>query len=230
MFFPLKDDNPTYRKPVVTISLIVINCLVFLYSWLKGPQGYQIFIYQYGLVPYELVHISELTPQFSSPIFLTPFTSMFLHGGFMHLAGNMLYLWIFGNNIEDYLGPVKFIIFYLVSGLAAVFLFVIFGPNSEVPLIGASGAIAGVLGAYLLLFPKARILTLMWIFFFIRVVHLPAKFLLGFWFVYQLFMALISGAAGSGVAWLAHVGGFGFGYLYFRFITRKRQKFQYEVR
>jgi len=230
MFFPLKDDNPTIRKPYVTISLIVINCLVFLYSWMKGPQGYQIFIYQFGLIPYELVHISELTPDFSSPIFLSPFTSMFLHGGFMHLGGNMLFLWIFGNNIEDNLGPVKFIFFYLVSGLAAVLLFVIFGPNSEIPLIGASGAIAGVLGGYLVLFPKARILTLMWIFYFIRIVHLPAKFMLGFWFVYQLFMALISGAAGSGVAWLAHVGGFAFGYLYFRIVTRQKQKFQYEVR
>lgn len=223
MFFPLKDENPTNSKPIVTVSLIVINCLIFLYSYMKGVEGYQIFVYQFGLIPYELVHITELTPQFSSPVWLSPFTSMFLHGGFMHLAGNMLYLWIFGNNIEDYLGPVKFLIFYFVAGLAAVMLFVVFGPNSKVPMIGASGAIAGVLGAYLVMYPRARVLTLMWIIYFIRIVHMPAKFLLGFWFVYQLFMALMSGAAGSGVAWLAHVGGFGFGYLWFRFLTRKRR-------
>ena len=146
---------------------------------------------------------------------------MFLHGGFMHLIGNMLFLWIFGNNIEDVLGPVKFIIFYLVAGLAANFLFVLFSPNSDIPLVGASGAIAGVLGAYLVLYPRARIVTLMWIFYFIRIVKLPAKFMLGFWFFYQLFMSMTDFAGGGGVAWLAHVGGFAYGYLWFR-LKKKR--------
>jgi len=223
MFVPLKDENPTVNKPVVTIALIVINCLVFLYSVMKSTRGFQIFIYQYGLIPYELIHLTEVTPQFSSPVLLTPFTSMFLHGGWMHLIGNMLYLWIFGNNIEDQLGSVKFVLFYLASGLAAVVLFVVFSPNSEIPLVGASGAIAGVLGAYLYLFPRARVLTLMWIFYFIRIIRLPASVILGFWFVYQLFMSLVSGG-GGGVAWLAHVGGFGFGYAWFRLIIRRRPK------
>jgi membrane associated rhomboid family serine protease len=223
MFLPLKDENPTVNKPVVTVAIIVINCLVFLYSILKSAKGFQIFMYQYGLIPYELVHMTEITPQFSAPILLTPFTSMFIHGGWLHIGGNMLFLWIFGNNIEDQLGPIKFILFYIASGLAAVVLFVVFSPNSEVPMIGASGAIAGVLGAYLYLFPRARVLTVMWIFFFIRIVRLPASFMLGFWFIYQLFMSITS-AGGGGVAWLAHVGGFGFGYVWFRFVIKKRPK------
>jgi membrane associated rhomboid family serine protease len=224
MFFPLKDENPTVNKPIITVSLIILNCLVFLYSWAKSGQGFQIFVYQFGLIPYELVHLTELTPDFAAPVLLTPFTSMFLHGGFMHLGGNMLFLWIFGNNIEDNLGPMKFLLFYFASGMAAVVLFVIFSPNSDVPMVGASGAIAGVLGAYLVLFPRARILTLMWIFFFIRIVRLPASFMLGFWFIYQLFMSLASGGGGGGVAWLAHVGGFAFGWVWFRFVLKKRKR------
>ena len=220
MFFPIKDENPTVNKPYVTVSLIVINTLVYLYTFPMNPKVFQIFMYKFGLIPYELVHLEELTPHFSFPVLLTPFTSMFVHGGFMHLLGNMLFLWIFGNNIEDYLGPVKFIIFYLVSGLSAVFLFVLFGPNSQVPLVGASGAIAGVLGAYLVLFPHARIVTLIWL-FFIQVVRIPAKFLLGFWFFYQLLMSVAGG--GGGVAWLAHVGGFAFGYIWFRFIAARNR-------
>ncbi|MEW5923078.1 MAG: rhomboid family intramembrane serine protease [Candidatus Zixiibacteriota bacterium] len=220
MFFPLKDENPTVNKPYVTVSLIVINTLVYLYTFPMNAKVFQIFMYKFGLIPYELVHLEEITPHFSFPVLLTPFTSMFVHGGFMHLLGNMLFLWIFGNNVEDYLGPVKFIIFYLVSGLSAVFLFVLFGPNSQVPLVGASGAIAGVLGAYLVLFPHARIVTLIWL-FFIQVVRIPAKFLLGFWFFYQLLMSVAGG--GGGVAWLAHVGGFAFGYIWFRFIAARKR-------
>jgi membrane associated rhomboid family serine protease len=223
MFLPLKDENPTVNKPVVTIAIIVINSLVFLYSIFKSTQGFQIFIYQYGLIPYELVHMTELTPRFSSPIWTTPFTSMFIHSGWLHIGGNMLFLWIFGNNIEDQLGPIKFILFYIASGLAAVVLFVVFSPNSEVPMIGASGAIAGVLGAYLYLFPRARVLTVVWVFFFIRIVRLPASFMLGLWFIYQLFMSITS-TGGGGVAWLAHVGGFGFGYIWFRFVIKNRPK------
>jgi membrane associated rhomboid family serine protease len=227
MFFPLKDENPTVNKPYVTVSLIVINCLVFVYSYLLGERGFQIFVYQYGLIPYEIVHLAELTPEIGIPIFLNPLTSMFLHGGLMHLVGNMLFLWIFGNNIEDILGPVKFTIFYLVGGLAADFLFVLFSPNSQIPLVGASGAIAGVLGGYLVLFPRARIVTLMFIFYFIRIIRMPAKFMLGFWFFYQLFMSLTDTGGGGGVAWLAHVGGFVFGYLFFKRRQKKQAIRQY---
>ncbi len=225
MFIPLKDENPTRNKPIATFILIVINCLVYFYSITLQGNGFQIFMYQFGLIPTEIFHLSELTPNYPSPLLLSPFTSMFLHGGFMHLAGNMLYLWIFGNNIEDHLGPFKFIIFYLVSGLAASFLFVIFSPSSQVPMIGASGAIAGVLGGYLFLFPRTRVLTLMFLFYFIRMIYLPAKVVLGFWFVYQLFMSVFSaGDGGGGVAWLAHVGGFAFGYLWFRLTSKRRLK------
>jgi membrane associated rhomboid family serine protease len=226
MFLPLKDENPTRTKPYVTFILIVINCLVYFYSITKPGQGFQIFIYQFGLIPLELTRASELTPQFSSPIYLSPFTSMFLHGGFMHLAGNMLYLWIFGNNIEEHLGRIKFVIFYLLSGLAASLLFVVFDPSSDIPLVGASGAIAGILGAYLVLYPNARVLTLIFLFYFIRIVKVPAKFVLIFWFFYQLLMSFgaIGGGSGGGVAWLAHVGGFAFGWVIIRITARRRQK------
>ncbi len=222
MFIPLKDENPTRNKPIATFILIVINCLVYLYSATMSETGFQIFMYQFGLIPTEIFHLSELTPDYATPIALTPFTSMFMHGGFMHLAGNMLYLWIFGNNIEDQLGPFKFVLFYIISGLAAAFLFILFSPNSEIPMVGASGAIAGVLGGYLVLFPRARILTFMFLFFFIRMIYLPAKIVLGFWFFYQLLMSASSFGGGGGVAWLAHVGGFAFGWLWFRFVSKRR--------
>ncbi len=222
MFFPLKDDNPTRTTPYVTFGLIIINCLVYLYSITGGSQSFQMFIYQFGLIPVELTHAVEVTPQIPAPAYLTPLTSMFMHGGFMHLAGNMLYLWIFGNNIEDYLGKVKFLFFYILSGLAAALLFIVFDPGSQVPLVGASGAIAGVLGAYLVLFPNHRILTLIFLFYFIRLMHIPAKVVLIIWFVYQLFMSVgsLGAGAGGGVAWLAHVGGFAFGWLVLRFVLK----------
>lgn len=225
MFIPLKDENPVLNRPYVTFALIIINCIVYFISILRSPQEFNIFVFQYGLIPYEIFHLTELTPQFSWPVALSPISSMFLHGGFMHLAGNMLYLWIFGNNIEDHLGPIKFIIFYLASGLAATLLFVVFSPNSQIPLVGASGAIAGVMGAYIFLFPRARILVLMFLFYFIRIIRVPASVVLGFWFVYQLLMSAASaGSGGGGVAWLAHVGGFAFGYLWFRiFGSRGKQ-------
>jgi membrane associated rhomboid family serine protease len=229
VFFPLKDENPTRRKPILTVTLIVINVLVFLYSYLRPARAFQYFIVQYGLIPYELVHLTELTPELSAPILATPFTSMFMHGGILHLGGNMLYLWIFGNNIEDYFGPVRFIIFYLVAGLAAALLFIAFSPSSNIPMVGASGAVSGVLGAYLVLYPRARVLTLVWIFYFIRLVHLPAKFLLGFWFFYQLLMSLMATAGGGGVAWMAHIGGFAFGFLVLRLIVRKRRRAEIRI-
>jgi membrane associated rhomboid family serine protease len=228
MFIPLRDENPTSRKPIVTIIIIAINCLIYLYGLTKPTAALQRFIVQYALIPSELTHFVELTPYSSVPILLTPLTSMFLHGGFMHLAGNMLFLWVFGNNIEDYLGPIKFILFYLLSGFAADFLFVLFSPNSQIPLIGASGAISGTLGAYLVLYPRARILTLIFLFYFIRIVRMPAMVVLGFWIVYQIIMSAIDSGSGGGVAWLAHVGGFAFGWILFKIISfwrrDKRQK------
>lgn len=220
MFIPIRDDQPTIRKPVLTISLIVINTLVFLYSVSLGSKGFQIFTYQFGFIPYELITSQELVPQLAvSPIF-TAFSSMFMHGGWLHLIGNMLFLWIYGNNIEDYFGPIKFLLFYLASGLAAIALYTLFDAHSQIPLVGASGAISGVMGAYLILHPRARI-TVLIIFFFIQFVQLPAKIVLGFFFIYQLLMTLMDrGTGGGGVAYMAHIGGFVFGYLLLRLIVK----------
>ena len=221
---PLKDDNPTSRLPIFTIGLIALNCLVYLYQMTLPVRSEQLFVFQFGLIPVELTHLTDMTPEVPFPVLLSPFTSMFIHGDFMHLAGNMLYLWIFGNNIEDYLGHFKFLGFYFLSGLAAVALFVAFEPNGEIPMVGASGAIAGILGAYFVLFPKARVLTFIWIIFIIRMIWLPAVFLLGYWFILQLIMGFSSvGSSGGGVAWFAHVGGFVFGWLGLRLYHRRRR-------
>lgn len=222
---PLKDDNPTQRLPVFTIALIVVNCLIHFYQMSLPFKEAQLFVYQYGLIPVEMTHLRDMTPDIPFPIIFSPFSSMFLHGDLVHLGGNMLYLWIFGNNIEDALGHIRFIIFYFLSGLAAVALFILFSPDGTVPLVGASGAIAGILGAYMVAFPRARVLTLIWIIFIIRLVWLPAVFILGYWFILQLFMAFSSVGMqeGGGVAWFAHVGGFIFGWLYIR-RKKKRQK------
>jgi membrane associated rhomboid family serine protease len=171
-----------------------------------------------GVVPYEITHFQSLAEgvRLSPP--LTLFAAMFLHGGLFHLLGNMLFLWIFGNNVEDFLGPFLFILFYLLSGLAASFVQVILSPNSRVPMIGASGAIAGVLGAYLLLYPSARVLTLVFLFFFVRVVAIPAAYVLGLWFVLQV----LNVGMGGGVAWFAHIGGFLFGLAFVKLFVRRR--------
>jgi membrane associated rhomboid family serine protease len=212
MFFPIRDDNPTVRTPYVTVGLIILNTAIFLFGFTQGDVFATLMTVKYGYIPAELVHTFEMTPEFAFSAWLTPFTSMFLHSGWMHLIGNMLFLWIYGNNIEDYFGHVKFILFYLLSGLAAVALFTALGPSSEVPLVGASGAIAGVMGGYIVLHPRAKI-TILFLFIFIQLFELPAKVVLGFWFVYQLVMSLLDRASGGGIAWAAHVGGFVFGWL-----------------
>ena len=203
MFIPLKDENPTYRFPYVTVFFIGLNILVFFYQILS-PQGLQYYVYKMGAIPYEITHFTTMTTSIPriSPV-LALITAMFLHGGLLHLFGNMLYLWIFGNNIEDFLGPVRFVIFYLLSGLGASLTHIVFNPNSQVPMIGASGAIAGVC-AYLILYPQARVMTLVFLFFFIRIIPIPAAFILGIWFIAQL----LNIGLGGGVAWFAHIGGF----------------------
>ncbi len=223
MFIPIRDDAPTVRKPYLTVSLIVVNSLIFFYSISLGARGFQLFTIQFGYIPVEFVSGLELTPQLAASAYLTPFASMFMHGGWLHLIGNMLFLWIYGNNVEDYFGPVKFLLFYIVSGLAAIALYTLFGPSSQVPLVGASGAIAGVMGAYIVLHPRARI-TVLVIFFFIQFVVLPAKVVLGIWFVYQLLMSMIGSATGGGVAWMAHVGGFAFGWVVLKLLTLGRRR------
>lgn len=190
MFLPLRDENPTFRFPVWTLALIAVNVAVFAAAALS-PEGLPSFILKYGAVPRGIVRLSS--PQ-------TLLTSMFVHASLLHLLGNMLYLWVFGNNVEDFLGPVRFPLFYLASGCAAALLQVAFSPGSRLPMVGASGAIAGILGAYWVLFPRARVMTLI----FIALVPLPAGFVLGVWFLAQL----LNIGMGGGVAWFAHIGGF----------------------
>lgn len=228
--FPLKDDNPSSTAPVVTVALIVLNALVFVYQislQAGGPDGAraaQAFIEEFGLVPCRLTGACRVGPELPLPV-VTIFTSMFMHGGLFHIGGNMLYLWIFGNNVEDSMGPVRFIAFYLLGGLAATGLQLVAGPNSTTPNLGASGAIAGVLGGYLVMYPRARVVTLVFIIFLFTIVELPAIFFLGFWFLQQLaFGALLHAntVASGGVAYWAHVGGFAAGLLLIRLFATRR--------
>jgi membrane associated rhomboid family serine protease len=227
MFIPLKDENPTSRFPYITVFFIALNILIFLYQFFS-PQGLQYYVFKMGAIPYEITHfktVSFISPDSQEPVsrLLPPLAvvvSMFLHGGFLHLLGNMLYLWIFGNNIEDFLGSFRFIFFYLLSGLGASLTHIVFHPNSQVPMIGASGAIAGVLGAYLILYPRARVLTFVFLFIFIRVMPIPAFFILGIWFIAQV----LNVGLGGGVAWFAHIGGFLIGIALIKIYTRKRRK------
>jgi len=208
--FPLWDDQPTKKFSLITVAIIVLNTIVYLYEASLGEKFTQ-FIYAMGLIPFEITHHIDLLPASPSIIYLTIFTSMFMHGSIIHLLGNMLFLWIFGNNVEEYLGRVNFIIFYLVGGLSAAFTQIFFNPNSTMPMVGASGAIAGVLGAYLLLYPRARVTTVIIFGFFIRLIKIPAVVVLSFWIIYQFLYGISSLAVKTGeggVAWFAHIGGF----------------------
>ncbi len=203
---PIRDENPSHGMPVMTVLLLVANIAAFLYEMALPEQALQAFVMERGAVPARIT----TEPLFAggSPPALTLLTSMFLHGGLMHLGGNMLYLWIFGNNVEDRTGSLRFLVFYLLSGLAAAGAQIAMSPQSNVPMIGASGAIAGILGAYMLLFPHARVLTLVPIVFFIRLVELPAVVVLGLWFLFQILMSWSEQPGSGGVAFFAHIGGF----------------------
>ncbi|MFQ5724280.1 MAG: rhomboid family intramembrane serine protease, partial [Terriglobia bacterium] len=211
---PLRDANPSDRTPFVTFALIGLNTLVYLYELSLGglalnTPAVNSFFQTMGMIPAR-VGAFPAHPDISlGDAFVPFFTSMFLHGGFFHLLGNMWFLWIFGDNIEDRLGHFRFVLFYLVCGLGAGLTHLMFNWGSQVPVIGASGAVAGVLGGYLLLYPRARVLTLIPLFYFLIMRELPAYLILLYWFVLQLFSGAASvGAQGGGVAWWAHVGGF----------------------
>jgi membrane associated rhomboid family serine protease len=202
---PLRDENPTRSTAFVTIALIVANVAVFFYELtLTTTQQVNTFFADFALVP------SEILTDHTLPVYGTVISSMFLHGGWLHLIGNMLYLWIFGNNIEDCVGRIRFILFYLLCGAAAAATQVVMNPGSQVPMVGASGAVSGVLGAYLLLFPRARVLVLLPIFIFYRLFHVPAALLLIFWFALQLLSGLsaLGVNVSGGIAFWAHIGGF----------------------
>jgi membrane associated rhomboid family serine protease len=218
---PLRDNLPTRRAPVLTLIIIGANAYVYLREFLLGPWGSQRFILYYGLIPCGLTGECEIVGRAFSPE-VTLLTSMFVHAGFFHFAGNMLYLWIFGNNVEDSMGKIRFAIFYPLCGLGAAFVQIFVSPASRIPMVGASGAISGVLGAYLLLFPHARVLTLIPLGFFTQLVEIPAVIVLGFWIVVQLFNGLLTfNFSGGGVAWFAHVGGFAVGMLLIGLFKRR---------
>jgi len=203
---PYKDDNPTHRLPYVTIGIIISNILIFLLE-IISPPGMEKTVYAYGAVPQYILTFEKFQPIHPA---LTVFTAMFMHGGLFHLGGNMLYLWIFGNNIEDKLGHLRFIIFYIFCGITAAYSHALIDPHSLTPMIGASGAISGILGAYLLLFPRAGVYTLIFLGFFVQVVKIPALIVIGFWAIVQFINGLVSTGLvkQGGVAWFAHIGGF----------------------
>ncbi len=205
---PIRDENPTHRFPFINYSLIIINVLVFLWQVSLGPES-EAMLYQMALIPLNVTAGLDLGDVRST------LTSMFMHAGLMHLLGNMLYLWIFGDNVEDALGHVRYLLFYLLGGFAASLTHVLLYPSSSVPTVGASGAIAATLGAYLLLFPQRRVVTIIPLGFFLQIARLPAILVLGMWFLLQLFEGTL--ALGleqlGGVAFWAHIGGFVFGML-----------------
>ncbi len=204
---PLRDINPTERFAIVTLLVIIANIAVFLYELTLGQTGGELFVSSYALIPARLFSPTRLNDG-SLPVVATMFTSMFLHGGILHIAGNMLYLWIFGNNVEDDTGRLRFILFYLLCGTAAAMTHALANTSSVIPMIGASGAVSGVLGAYLLLYPRARVVSLVFFGFYLRTVEIPAMVVLGSWFVLQFLSALFASSSGGGIAWHAHVGGF----------------------
>lgn len=209
---PLRDTNPSRTFPAVNYILILLNVSAFLYELSLG-ESLDRFLYAFGVVP-ELITADFVMGEFGIGTITPIFTSIFLHGGWMHLVGNMLFLFIFGDNMEDTLGHFRYILFYLIAGMSAAFLQVIIFPESSLPMIGASGAIAGVLGGYVIQFPRAKIVTLIPIFVFFQVVELPAFLFLGIWLLMQLFSGFFSlgiGADAGGVAWWAHIGGFAAG-------------------
>ena len=207
--FPLHDENPTSVVPYVTYAILGSCVLAFLWQLSHDAQAEQLIVYTLGVIPAVLFGNASLPPElvWVSP-YTTMFTSMFLHGGWMHLIGNVLYLWVFGNNIEAAMGHVRFALFYLICGVVAVLAQSLPDTASQVPMIGASGAISGVLGAYMLLYPQARVLVLIPVFFFIYTVRVPALVVLGVWFLMQLFSSLMSSGQEGGVAFGAHIGGF----------------------
>lgn len=215
---PIRDINPTRRFPLITLVLVVLNVLVFVFElFLPSESVLDSFAFTWGLIPAELMRLNPMA-------IVTVFTSMFIHGGFLHLASNMLYLWIFGDNIEQALGSIRFVVFYLLCGIGAALGQVLVDPSSTIPMVGASGAISGVLGAYLLLFPRAEVESLVFLGYFVRLVRLPALVVLGMWILLQLSSGLLSLGmeATGGVAFFAHIGGFVSGLVLVLLLRRRR--------
>jgi len=229
---PLRDDQPTFSTPFINYFLIVLNSLVYLWEVsveMQSPRALNAFVMQFGLVPRHTIALLTGHTHIDPAAAIVPiFTSMFLHASFMHVAGNMLFLWIFGDNVEDFLGHFKYLVFYLTSGVAAAFTQILVNPSSRLPTVGASGAIAGVLGAYFILYPRARVLV--WfppIFLF----HVPAWLMLGYWFLYQFFSGTVTVIAETaqqgGIAFWAHIGGFAAGVILIKVFPERPQRYRY---
>lgn len=216
--FPLKDENPTHSFPFITIMIIIANAFIF-YVEITAPNMEE-FVMQHGLIPksflQDLLHFRVENSIFDL------FSSMFLHGGFFHIISNMWFFWIFGNNVEDAMGHFRFLVFYLLCGIGAGLSQILMNINSTIPMVGASGAISGVIGAYFLLYPGARILTLVFVFYFIRLIYIPAGIFIIFWFVMQVISSFTLGHEGGGIAWYAHIGGFITGVLLSGIFVKKR--------
>jgi membrane associated rhomboid family serine protease len=231
--FPIRDDQPRYSTPFVNGFLIALNILIYLFQSSLDPRSYEMFARQFGVVPSHLSAFLAGSPKYPlAAIVISFFTSMFLHAGWMHVLGNMWFLYIFGDNIEDYLGHFKYLVFYVLCGLFAMGTQVAIYPYSNLPTVGASGAIAGVLGAYFILYPRARVLT--W--FFVFVFYLPAWVMLGYWFVLQFFAGAVSlsmaqaGRDVGGVAVWAHVGGFVSGLVMVKLFPERERRTPYAYR
>lgn len=231
--FPIRDDQPRYSTPYVNGFLIALNILIYLFQSTLDPRSYELFARQFGVVPSHLSALLAGSPKYPLPAIIIPFfTSMFVHAGWMHVLGNMWFLFIFGDNIEDYLGHFKYLVFYVLSGLIAMATQVAIYPSSNLPTVGASGAIAGVLGAYFILYPRARVLT--W--FFVFVFYIPAWIMLGYWFVFQFFVGAATlsmarpGHDVGGVAVWAHVGGFVAGLVMIKIFPERARRYPYAYR
>ncbi len=232
---PIRDDTPRYSTPYVTYFIIALNVVVFLFELSVGMQGQRALnamIYEFGVVPRHFERALAGSAAYSLPgLFLSTLTSMFLHGGWLHIIGNMWFLWIFGDNIEDYLGHLRYLLFYLASGVAAALSHVLLNAGSNVPTVGASGAIAGVMGAYFVLYPKARVLTLVPLIVFFTFWWIPAWVMLGYWFVVQFLMGAATSITVSqstgGVAVWAHVGGFITGIILIKLLPERSQRRRY---
>ncbi len=251
--FPLRDNIPTEHFPIVTVLLIVANCIVYFFlqdgflGLPNGGAGGNWSVVDYALIPYEVTNPGDMCEAVANggivcegqpgvtgvaepqpSVWVTVFTSMFMHGSLLHIGGNMLFLWIFGNNVEDAMGPVRFIAFYLLGGLAADAAQILVDTNSTVPTLGASGAVAAVLGGYLLLFPRARVVTFVFIIFFFTILELPAILFLGIWILQQALFAYFDlvqpTGDGGGVAYFAHIGGFALGLLTVRLIAKEERR------
>jgi membrane associated rhomboid family serine protease len=233
--FPIRDDQPRYSTPVVNYFIIALNICVYVFFeipvQLQGQRAFDVLMFQFGLIPQHFTRALGGSHQYALPAtLLTIFTSMFLHGDFFHILGNLWFLWIFGDNIEDYLGHFPYLIFYLVCGFAAAITDIAIDPSSRLPTIGASGAIAGVMGAYVLLYPRARVLTLVVLIIFFTFWWIPAWIFLGYWFLIQ-FVATSVVASGAhqtgGIAFAAHVGGFITGLILIKVFPQRTRSYRY---